>query len=367
MNWGRSSQILGLILAIGLAGLTVKLPRIFDWQEDLFLQRNISFILVPWAIMILNFIRSDIKKLSLIGGLIIALGAVWINSLFPHMSADVLLLTVLFLPLIMWFGYGYIWTSGHWRSWEQRLKYLKFNGDLLVLSAVLGLTGLLLMLVSFALYELIGIEIKDIHVVNVITWGAPAVPLTASYLLLLNPNLVRGITPLVAKLFSPLALIVLITFTVGLVWGTEVMNQERQTLLVLNVVIVCVLALILFSVGTTDSPMSKGAQWLVLLLLSLVIFFDDVLALTSVVKRVVALGLTANRTAVLGTNLLTCVHLFLLTKAIWLSRKRNAKSDHASGEDLSHGDQTISRAIVEFLPIYALWAALICLLFPWIF
>lgn len=367
MNWGRSSQILGLLLAIGLAGLTIKLPRIFDWPEDLFLQRNISFVLVPWAIVILMLIKSGLKKPLLAGGLIMVFGAVWINSLFAQMSADVLLLTVLFLPLIMWFVYGYIWISGHWRSWEERLKYLKFNGDLLVLSAVLGLTGLLLMLVSFALYELIGIQIKDVHVVNVITWGAPAVPLTASYLLLLNPKLVRGITPLVAKLFSPLTLIVLITFTVGLVFGTDVMDQERQTLLVLNVVIVCVMALILFSVGTTDSPLSKGAQWLVLLLLSAVILFDDVLALSSLIKRVFELGLSANRMAVLGTNLLTCVHLFLLTKAIWRSRKNKAISDNDISQHVPDADQRISRAIVGFLPLYALWAAIICLLFPWIF
>ena len=67
------------------------------------------------------------------------------------------------------------------------------------------------------------------------------------------------------------------------------------------------------------------------------------------------MGITPNRLAVLGSNLLILINLSVLTWRLW----RHVKNRSATHET--------EEAIAAFLPVYGLWFAVVTFLFPLIF
>lgn len=355
MTWGHPKHWIVLLLCISMSGLVIKLPMLWGWHIDTYLQKNIGLALFPWLVILFAALKKTAIK-HLIGALLTFLGAtVFINGFGPLMSDDVLFLVAIHLPIFYWVLYGLIYLGPNWRMSQERLNFLRHNGDLMVLSAVLGMAGLITMLMTFALYELIGIKVTEAHVTNIITWGAPAVPLTATFLLILNPKLVKQISPLVAKIFTPLVLFVLSTFTLGLFLTQHTTYQDRQVLLVLNGVLIAVMALILFSISTLNHSRTNRLQVGLLFFLSAITLLDNTIALSSVVWRLREMGLTPNRIAVFGANVLIWIHLFKVALALWQTFQKTESKDK------------VEQAIAGYLPVYALWCCVVCFVFPWLF
>ena len=355
MIWGHPKHWIVLLLCVSMAGLVIKLPDLIGWPIDSYLQKNIGLALFPWLVILFATLKTTTIK-SLMRVLLTFLAAtVFVNGLGPIMSDDVLFLIAIHLPILYWVLYGLMYLGHNWRMPRERLNFLRHNGDLLVLSTVLGMAGLLTMLMTFALYELIGIQITEAHVTNIITWGAPAVPLTATFLLILNPELVKHISPLVAKIFTPLVLFILSTFTLGLFLTQHTAYQDRQVLLVLNVVLIAVMALILFSISTLNQSRTTRLQMGLLFSLSAISLLDNTIALSSVVWRLLEMGLSPNRIAVFGANVLIWIHLFKVTLALWQTWRKVETKD------------MVERVIAEYLPVYALWCCVVCFVFPWLF
>ena len=355
MTWGHPKHWIALVFYVFMAGLVIKVPEIFDWPIEPYLQKNIGLVMFPWLTLLAGLMNTTANKYLIGAVLIFSVAATYINVLGPAISNDVLLLVAIHLPLFYWFIYGWSRLGALHRDGAVRLQFLRHNGDLLVLSSVLGVAGLLTMLMTFALYELIGIKITDVHVTNIITWGAPAVPLTATFVLMLNPDLVKNISPLVAKIFTPLVLFVLATFTLGLLFTQQTVYQDRQVLLVLNGVLIAVMALILFSISALSKAGTSNIQLGLLFVLSAICLLDNSIALSSVTWRLLEMGLTPNRTAIFGANVLIWIHLFKVAVALWQTwRKAESK-------------EKIEQAIAGYLPVYAIWCAMVCFVFPWLF
>ena len=355
MTWGHLKHWILLLLCVSIAGLVIKLPDLMGWSIDSYLQKNIGLALFPWLVILCATLKKTAIK-SLIRALLTFIAAaVFINGSEPIMSDDVLFLVAIHLPILYWVLYGLMYLGPNWRMSRERLNFLRHNGDLLVLSAVLGMAGLLTMLMTFALYELIGIQITEAHVTNIITWGAPAVPLTAVFLLILNPELVKHISPLVAKIFTPLVFFVLSTFTLGLFLTQHTAYQDRQVLLVLNGVLISVMALILFSISTLNQSKTTQLQLGLLFFLSAISLLDNTIALSSVVWRLLEMGLSPNRVAVFGANVLIWIHLFKVALALWQTWRKAETKDK------------VEQAIAGYLPVYALWCCVVCFVFPWLF
>ncbi len=355
MSWGNFRHWIALVFCVAMAGLVIKVPEFFDWPIEPYLQKNIGLVLFPWLTLLAGVMNRTAKKYLFGAVLIFAAAATYINLMGPSISNDVLILLAIHLPIFYWFVYGWSRLGALRRDGASRLQFLRHNGDLLVLSAVLGAAGLLTMLMTFALYELIGIKITEVHVTNIITWGAPAVPLTATFVLILNPDLVKNISPLVAKIFTPLVLFVLATFTLGLLLTQQTVYQDRQVLLVLNGVLIAVMVLILFSISALSNAGTSNIQLGLLFVLSAISLLDNSIALCSVSWRLLEMGLTPNRIAILGANVLIWIHLFKVALALWQTwRKAESK-------------EKVEQAIAGYLPVYAIWCAVVCFVFPWLF
>ena len=169
------------------------------------------------------------------------------------------------------------------------------------------------------------------------------------------PRITHKIIPLVANIFTPLVVIIQVVFlTVMLVSGKSPFN-DREFLMLINVLLAVVTVLVVFSITGTASEKKQSYTPVVLLLLTAVTLITNVVALSAIIYRLGEFGLTPNRTAVLGVNLLIFVHLALM--AIDLFRTVFGKREL----------KRVERTTALYLPVYALWTIIVVFLFPWIF
>jgi uncharacterized membrane protein YozB (DUF420 family) len=130
--------------------------------------------------------------------------------------------------------------------------------------------------------------------------------------------------------------------------------NDREFLLVFNVLLVGVMAIIFFSVAESKATKSKWEVW-VLFLLSAVTIVVNGIALSAILFRISEWGVTPNRIAVLGGNVLILMHLLLVAGQFFKVLSK--------GSDITAVRKTIS----FYLPIYTLWTILVIFLFPIIF
>ena len=81
----------------------------------------------------------------------------------------------------------------------------------------------------------------------------------------------------------------------------------------------------------------------------------NAIALSAISFRLTEFGLSPNRLAVLGANLLMFMHLIVVSYG--LIKNLNGKATL----------QDVEAKIARFIPVYVIWAALIAFAFPFIF
>jgi hypothetical protein len=189
----------------------------------------------------------------------------------------------------------------------------------------------------------------------VVVWGAPAIPIFATYMVYNNPSLVDKISPLIAKLFTPVVFLMLLIFLSALIYTGKNILNSREFLMLFNALLIGVMALILFSVTEAAKTITQKFTIGLLFALSLLTIIVNAIALSMIVSRLLEFGITPNRIAVIGANLLIFVNLILVATKLFSALK--TKSDL----------QKVADGIVFFIPIYALWSALVIFVLPLIF
>jgi hypothetical protein len=209
--------------------------------------------------------------------------------------------------------------------------------------------------ILLGLFQAIGIPIHQIYFEWFGVFGAAGIPLLATLILKENPELLNQVAPVVAGIFTPLALLALLIFLPALLLSGRNLFGDREFLLVFNLLLLGVLALIFFSLPEIEQHPQKRAGLLVLTGLSMLCLLVNSIALSAIVYRVFSFGITANRAAVLGSNLLILTNLFLVCRQLILSLKSPERPEEAS------------RSIGQFLPVYGIWAFLVIFFFPLLF
>ena len=353
--WGNTKELVLMIAASLLAGVIAKLPAILGIDEEFFYTRNIGFIVFP--ILTAYFAwknKLSIKSIAFIIVLILA-GLIFINSLPNVRNADTIVLSCIHLVIFLWFILGFSFVGDTTNNVEKRLGYLKFNGDLIVMTTLILIAGGILSALTVGLFRLIGMNIEKFYFEYVVIFGLAAAPIVGTYLTQNNPQLVSKVSPVIAKIFSPLVLVMLVAYLVAIVYSGKDPYNDREFLLIFNALYIGVLALIFFSVAETSGVRkNKGEIW-VLFLLSLVSVVINGIALSAIVFRISSWGISANRAAVLGANILILINLVLVAVKLFqvILRKR---------------DLTDARRMIAFyLPVYFAWAIIVTFFFPFIF
>jgi hypothetical protein len=205
------------------------------------------------------------------------------------------------------------------------------------------------------LFYFAGLDIADFYFRNVVLFGATGLTVVASYLVIRNLEYGRHIASYLAKIFSPLVLLTLLAYLIMVVSIGENPFLDRDFLLSFNGVLLLVLALTIFTITGSASDEKRTVSDFVnsaLIFLALII---DTVALSAIVFRLTSYGITPNRLAVLGVNVLIWANL------IWIGIAYSRFLANKTGLT------PVQNAVTKYLPVYGLWAAIVAFTFPWIF
>jgi hypothetical protein len=355
ISWGSRKElfvVLGLAL---IAGLIAKIPAFAGLEEDLWYSRNIGFVVFPALAAYFAWKnRLSFPILGMVVGAMV-LGLVFINLLPEAESSDTLMLSKVHLLLFLYSILGIAFAGSLNDTQGNRLKYLKYNGDVVVMSALILIAGGIMTGVTIGLFSLIGWNIEEFYFNYVFVFGLSAVPIFATYLTQTNPQLVGKVSPVIAKIFSPLVLVMLLVYLGAILFSGKDPYNDREFLLIFNLLLVGVMAIIFFSVAEAAKDSSGKFERWVLFLLSIVTIAVNAIALSAILFRISEWGITPNRLAVLGGNILILINLLLVTLQLTKVLKQQAKTS------------SVGNVIAKYLPIYVLWTIIVTFLFPFLF
>ena len=171
INWGSGRELLIVAFACLFAGVIAKLPAIFNITEDFFYPRNIGFIIFPVlsAYFAWKNQLSPGKITSIVAATLI--GLVFINFLPDVEESDTLILSCVHLLLFLWSVLGFAFTGETKNNDEKRLSYLKYNGDLVVMTTLIVIAGGIMTGVTIGLFSLIGFDIREFYFENIVFFG----------------------------------------------------------------------------------------------------------------------------------------------------------------------------------------------------
>ncbi|CAN5500489.1 DUF4153 domain-containing protein [soil metagenome] len=355
ISWGSGKEFLFVVIASLIAGLLAKLPAIFPISEEFFYPRNIGFMVFPFLTAYFAWKNKlPVNKIAIIGGIIFVC-LVYINFLPNNAESDTLILACIHLPLLLWILLGVSFAGDELSNYKKRLDFLRFNGDLAVMTALLVFAGILMTGITIGLFELIGFQIEKFYFENVVVFGLPAVPIVATFLTQTNPQLVNKVSPVIAKIFSPLVLVMLVIYLGAIVISGKDPYNDREFLLLFNLLLIGVMALIFFSVAESSTKDKFVPGIWVLLLLSIVTVVVNGIALSAISFRISEWGITPNRVAVLGGNMLMLVHLLIVTVMLFKTVTRKAAITE------------VGKSITLYIPVYFFWTIVVVFIFPLVF
>ena len=190
---------------------------------------------------------------------------------------------------------------------------------------------------------------------NVVIVGAVSVPIVATFIIKNFTVLTNKIAPIIANIFSPLVLLTAIIFLVALAISGKDPYSDRDFLLIFNAMLLGVMAVIVFSISETSTIRRQKFNEMILFILAIITVIIDLIAVSAIFYRLGAFGITPNRLAVLGSNLLILGNLALLIIALYKVNFKNALI------------REVELTVAKYLPFYLVWILFVIFGFPLIF
>lgn len=353
----KPSRIHSALWVVGLLAVLAAISTrvlLYLVEEQTIAPANLVFGVLPFlAVMFLYRSRPD-RRVTIALILCFLIPAIYLNVL-PLEERDSILLSYLHLPFFLWVVVGLAFTGNTYRESSARLAYLKFNGEFAILYAILALSGGLLTALTMALFQFVGLEIEEFYFSNVVLPGAAFLSLLASWLVTGKLKLSQALAPLIARIFSPLVLVTLLAYLITVVLVGKNPFLDRGFLLVFNGILLCVLAITIFSITELHGEQKKNLSACINTALIALALIIDSIAFAAIAFRLSSYGITPNRLAVMGVNLIIWINLasVLLASVGFLWGKKRVTD--------------IQKAVTEYLPIYGLWAAFVTFAFPILF
>jgi hypothetical protein len=235
------------------------------------------------------------------------------------------------------------------------MDYIRYNGDLVVLTSLILITGAIFSAITVGLFNLIGWQIEKFYFDFIAVWGLVSAPIVATYIIKNHALITNKIAPIIANIFSPLVLIMLVIYLISIPFSGKDPYNDREFLLVFNLLLLGVMAIIVFSVSESSKSKEKQFKKHILFLMASAALIIDMVAISAILYRLGEYGFTPNRTAVLGSNVLLLGHLVWMTISLFRVTFKN--------KDIELVENTVSR----YLPVYGVWTVFVVFLFPLIF
>jgi hypothetical protein len=349
---GRWVEALLFAAAAGVTTFIATRAVDFSSDETSWLLRNASLLVLPFLAGYFAHRRQLPVRQFLLTAVPFVVAAVVIN-LYPYQEdASTELLVAAHLPVALWFVVAYPYMSGVVGSHERRMDFVRFTGEWVIYYALIALGGQVLVGLTALILE--PTEVVDAETIFewVLPAGAAGAVIVAAWLVESKQRVVENMAPVLTMLFTPLFAVMLAVAAVVYAFTGLRDAFDRELLGVFDALLVVVLGLVLYGMSARDP--SQGPGWmdriqLVAVVSALVL---DVMVLISMAVRIGDLGLTPNRVAALGLNLVLLVNLAV---SAWLSTR------FLTGHCTFH---RLERWQTSYLPVFALWAATVVVVLP---
>src|SRR5918996_833671 len=348
-------EALVFALAAAVAIQVARLAARFPQEEAGWLLPNISLFVLPFLAGYFARRRQLDTRRWVRTAAPFVLVALVVN-LYPYRTGSATeLLVALHLPVVLWFAVAYPYMGGTIRSHERRMDFVRFTGEWVIYYVLIALGGGVLLLLTGLILEPIGTDLAERVVEWVLPSGAAGAVIVAALLVGSKQHVVENMAPVLTMLFTPLFAVMLTVAAVTYaVYGVG-RAFDRELLGVFDALLVVVLGLVLYAMSAREPSRPAGLMDRVQLLAVASALVLDVLVLGAMVARIGDLGLTPNRAAALGLNLILLVNL---GGAAWLS------AQFLTGRTAFH---RIERWQTAYLPALGLWAATVVALLPPLF
>jgi hypothetical protein len=353
----RTDAIVAFGLAVA-AALAVKLPALFGVgmeQHESFYVRNASLFVLP--LLAGYFLWKRRTRGGTLGWLAAAFvaAAVFVNA-YPFVPLGYTeRLAALHLPIALWLVVGIAYAGGRWGQIAGRMDFVRFSGELFIYFVLIALGGGVLTGMLALLFTSIGVDPESFIQSWLLPCGAAGAVLVASWLVEAKQSVIENMAPVLTRLFTPLFAAVLLTFLGTLLATGRGIDIERDMLAAFDLLLVVVLALLLYSVSARDPGARPGAFDVMQVVLLVSALLADAVALSAIAARIGEFGFSPNRVAVLGVNVILLVNL-AWSAALYL-RFLRGRGSFAS----------LERWQTDYLPVYAVWAAIVVIVFPPLF
>ncbi|RJR27941.1 MAG: hypothetical protein C4574_05450 [Candidatus Latescibacterota bacterium] len=343
---------LGIAIAVAVVfGALIRLPALW-LAEDWYYPRFAPSLAIMALAAYFWIQRRD--RWSLVAGLSLALAAIAYVRLLPEPS-DSAVMALIHLPIVFWTFLGLVFMGGSWRDADSRVRFVRYNGELVVLGSLVALGGIVFSGVTIALFQLIAETAEKWYVENVAIFGAAAVPVAGTYLYDAVFNRRTGIAAALARVFSPLFLIMTVVYLIVAFVGGENPFIDRDFLITFNGLLLLVLGISVFSIVERAEVSHVQLVDRINLALVVVTLLIDAIALSAILFRIASFGFTPNRVIVLGANLVIIVHLAWICRTYVALLRRRV------------GFAAMRRVVGGYLPVYGVWAAVVTFALPVIF
>src|ERR671914_1683135 len=324
----RTDAIVAFCLAV-VAALAIKVPALFGIQLDQdagFYARNLSLFVLPLLTGYFAWKRRlDTSTLRWLAVAFVAAGV--FANVYPFAPGGYTeALTALHLPIALLLVLGVAYAGGRWSQVGGRMDFIRFSGELFIYYVLIALGGAVLTAFMALIFQSIGVDVEPFFQSWLLPCGAVGAVVVASWLVEAKQSVIENMAPVLTRLFTPLFAAVLVTFLGTLLWTGRGVDIGRNALIAFDLLLVVVRALL-----------------------------ADAVALWAIAVRITEFGFTPNRVAALGENVILLVNL--AWSAVLYIRFLRGRGSFTG----------LERWQTDYLPVYAVWAAIVVIVFPLVF
>ncbi|GGD07652.1 hypothetical protein [Halopseudomonas salina] len=346
------TKLFVIVVAL-IAGTLVKLHALPFVEDEWYLPRFVPLIVI--GTLIVYFLATSARsssRMSLSG----LAACVALAALLPSAEgSDTVTMAFIHLPLVVLSVLALAFMGDDWRSSWSRSLYVRYLGEMLIYTAIILLGGIVLTLLTFGLFQLININIDEWYAKYVVVYGLVASPLVATYLYDVPLNRDSRIATLIANLFAPLILLTIGIYLLAILLQGTTPYSDRDFLITINGLLLVVLAIVIYSVtGKITESGSRSSDMINMIMITLTLVIDA-FALSAIVFRWAEFGITPNRVAVTGVNLLVFIHLLILLK------------DYLAYKKLRVTSEALVESVTGYLAVYTGWSVFVVIGLPLLF
>jgi hypothetical protein len=350
----RTDAIVVFCLAVA-AAVIIKVPALFGIQLDGdagFYARNLGLFVLPLLIGYFAWKRRlDTRTVRWLAVAFVAAGV--FANIYPFAPEGYTeMLTALHLPIALWLVVGIAYSGGRWGQVGGRMDFIRFSGELFIYYVLIALGGGVLTAFMAMIFRAIGIDVEPFFESWLLPCGAVGAVVVASWLVEAKQSVIENMAPVLTRLFTPLFAAMLVTFLGTLLWTGRGVGIDRTVLIAFDLLLVVVLGLLLYSVSARDPRSPPGAFDVLQVVLVVSALLADAVALWAIAARITEFGFTPNRVAALGENVILLVNL--AWSVVLYIRFLRGRAPFTA----------LERWQTNYLPVYAVWAAVVVIAFP---